>query len=227
MYNKNINHDKEVLIMKKIIPIILAIMLALMIPVSALAGEASGQPVTPGQSVDGVYTNASIGLKFEAPQGWTLYSEEEIAQMNGITKEIFKDTEAYQEFLEDAASWLDMLAQGQDNDSINISIQRLDEEQLRAFKDVSLSDILTLQQVDLINSLESAGYQNVTFELAETPDGFPVTGTSCARVTGDFFGNLMYLRQVFYRAGDCLICITAGSSGTDNTAEYLGYFTVA
>lgn len=211
--------------MKKIMTCIVALIMTCALVVPAFAGEAAGTKM--GQIDGDQYINESINLKFIPADGWKQYSEEEIAAQNGIAEEIFKDSEAMQDYVASATTWIDMFAEGPDSSSANVALQKLDDTQKKALEQVSIRDIAAAQDADMVSMLESGGYQDVSFTIDDSFTDFFADDYACIFITGKVMGIDTFLRQVIYQVGDHLVTITVGSNMNDNTLEYMGYFSAA
>jgi len=96
-----------------------------------------------------VYSNPSLGLQFTLPDGWFAATDEEIANVMGISADIFDD-EAWEEVFAqlDILALIDMMAIDlQTNVNVNITIERL------VFPNNRLTEAQYLQHMDAMSDL--------------------------------------------------------------------------
>ena len=81
---------------------------------------APAKELTRGTVNGQTYKNESIGLSCTLPEGWRFYSDEEIAQINNMSREAFEGTNI-EEYLKNDNQLTDMFAQDP-NDLSNINV---------------------------------------------------------------------------------------------------------
>ena len=79
---------------------ILCALLAVLMMMSIVGCSTESAKFDPGKVVGNVYTSEYAGLTFTAPEGWTFSSDEEIADLMGISMELVTDNEAAQKIAE-------------------------------------------------------------------------------------------------------------------------------
>ena len=121
------------------------------------------------------YENESLGIGLVLDETWTIYNDEQLAELSGLTADMFSD-EKYKEMMENSNSFTDFFAQHSSGASINVMFENLgllygsvmSEEQYR-----------TAALQNLSGAYESAGFENV--EIVENTVDF--AGTERARST--------------------------------------------
>ncbi len=77
-----------------------------------------------GETTDSTYTNAALGVTFEIPDGWTFYTDEEIAAIMNISADLWKDEDLINNA--NVSSIIDFMAvQTASGNSVNLSIENL------------------------------------------------------------------------------------------------------
>ncbi len=115
--------------MKKIISLLLIAVLAAALLCSCNLDDVAGEIVDSITVKRGVadaesYTNESIGITFNKPADWVFYTDEQIAEIMNISKDLFKD----ENLLESAeiTSVIDFMAvNATTGDNVNLSIENL------------------------------------------------------------------------------------------------------
>ena len=79
---------------------ILCALLAVLMMMSIVGCSTESAKFDPGKVVGNVYTSEYAGLTFTAPEGWTFASDEEIADLMGLSMELVTDNEAAQKIAE-------------------------------------------------------------------------------------------------------------------------------
>lgn len=166
--------------MRKIATLILA--LCLLLSLSACGGTAnpsgtaapSGTAVqtnTPG-TTDAVqdselrgtletdaYVNSYLKLRIARPEGWTFYTEEQIAQVNNTTAELFEKTDIA-DMIAKSGQMMDMMVANAAGNSMNLIIQP-NQAALASYSD---EQVFQLSEQAMKAQFESAGMSISTFE---------------------------------------------------------------
>jgi len=79
---------------------ILCALLAVLMMMSIVGCSTESAKFDAGKVVGNVYTNEYAGLTFTAPDGWTFASDEEIADLMGISMDLVTENEAAQKIAE-------------------------------------------------------------------------------------------------------------------------------
>ena len=90
--------------MKKIIAMILVLTMAL----SLAACGGSDKPYTSGLTLGSVYNHSYFGFKCVLPEGWSFYTDEQIAQLQGYTQDMMGQD--YAAIIEKSGSAMEMYA---------------------------------------------------------------------------------------------------------------------
>ena len=173
-------------------------------------------------TIDGqTYENASIGVGITVPDGWTFYSDDEIAELNGIAKDMMDDDDL-QAIFEQAGQYYDMMAVAEDQRSnINIILQPVDSGFLES-KDY-LKVALEQSEKQVAAALESAGLTDIQMTLDEGRE-FPVENFVSATVTGNYSGTPMTEKLVMCAVNGCLANITVSSTDSDLAESVISSF---
>ena len=129
----------------------------------APATEAPEADLTKGVVEGSVYTNESMNLRFEAPAGWHFYDEEQIAEANNMTAEMFEDTDVA-DAVAAAGQYMDLFAASATGlDNVNLIIQP-NQPMLNLLTDRQIFE--TLEQ-NYRSQFASAGMEVKGYEVIE------------------------------------------------------------
>ncbi len=156
--------------------------------------------ITRGTHSSIVYNNDFIGLHFDIPDGWTCYTDEQLADLVGLTADDINGN------LEDAFGKNSVIYDFKASDSNDVS-------------SVSVS----YEKVDKDFDLET--YVKET-EESMTDMGDIIAGTGGTNLGIRYFstidhGNIVSQKSYYAVEGDCLITITASTDGSDYTIDYI------
>ena len=206
--------------MKRLVTVLLVIVMVFGMGGSALAIGRSTDKIERGVIENNVYENAFLGIGCELDEDWVFYTDEEIAENNGIAVEMLEDEEL-QELLEENPTLTEMWATYEDGILVTgINIENLgllygmvlDED---AYIDLSLEGVE--------RSIEAAGLEDdkaekITIEFAGAE-------RSAIRVTGMYGGEVaFYQTQVCIKVGSYMALILLQSSDEDLTEELAGLY---
>lgn len=177
-----------------------------------------------GETTETSYVNTAFGIRYDAPEGWYILTQEELGQIMGIAISSIDD-DAIAEMFEDTGYAMDFYAMDISNaeaatyDNLNITIQDIGKLYglLYNEKQVAEASLDSVKQ-----ALEAQGATVVDTELGETQ----FIGKTCTSLTvhskaGDID---MYQKQVYLKEGSAMACITATTFGEDKTDEVLATF---
>ncbi|MBR3227621.1 MAG: hypothetical protein IKF68_03655 [Erysipelotrichaceae bacterium] len=166
--------------MKKIITVLLG--LCLLLSLSACAGKNEDTPSpeeTPAAETEentetedetattelgrgtcngNVYENESLNLRFELPENWVFYTEEEIAESNSMTAEQLKDTDIA-DLVAERGQYTDFFAQ---NASTGSSANLIISERLPGYTDKAMFEAI---ESFYREQFEAAGMPVKTYEV--------------------------------------------------------------
>lgn len=203
--------------MKKAISLILALAMALAL--CACGGQSGGaEKQLQFGTVDGSrYENSFLGIGCEL-DGWTYASQEELAQVAGLTADMF--SEDFAQKMENVEMYYDMMAVAPDGlGSINIVIQNIGlVYSLAASEEQIIASALT----SLDSELAAAGFSNVTAEQNKVT--FAGAEHAGLQLTANYMGVDVYEQQVYIKVGRYVAVVTLASYMTDATAGYADYF---
>lgn len=187
------------------------------IPTTASPAETTAPPAEEADPLMGYYSgttynNAFLGIQCKLDENWTVATEEELAQLNGLTADIISD-EALAEQLRNSGVVQAFYAMADDGLVVmNIVLENLgllygtvlDEER---YVDLSLDQLVT--------ALESAGLSDVTTE-ADTVT-FAGSEHAAIRVHGTMSGVDFYELLVCVKVDSYMSVITLASYYEDIT----------
>lgn len=202
--------------MKKLFAMILALTMVL----SLAACGGSDKPYTGGVTLGSTYTNSYFGFKCVLPEGWSYYTDEQIAQLQGNTQDTFGQD--YAEIIERAGNAMEMYASEDSTGGIytvNVVVEKLANGSIseQKYVEASLSATKT--------ALESAGFEIDTCEASTVQ--FAGKSHPAMKIHGSYMGMELFETLVVVKEGKYLACVTACSYMDDYTSDILGFFTAA
>ena len=112
-----------------------------------------------GTKKDNVYENEYLNLKITLPGGWVFYSDEQIAQANNMTVEMFSETDVA-DAVKAAGQYMDLMMADVYGSNLNLIIQPMDP----SVKFYSDEQIFTLSENAIREQFVSAGITLETYE---------------------------------------------------------------
>jgi hypothetical protein len=193
--------------MKKIIAMILVLSMAL----SLAACGGSDKPYTSGLTLGSVYNHSYFGFKCVLPEGWSFYTDEQIAQLQGNAQDIEKSGSAMEMYAsEDSTGGLYTL---------NVVVEKLPSAALSEEKYVESCLDKTKA------ALESAGFQIDVCKAATVQ--FAGKTHAAIEIQGTYMGLDLYETLVVVKEGKYLACVTACSFMENYTSDILGFCVAA
>ena len=111
--------------------------------------------------IDGdAYVNESLNLRIAKPDGFTFYTEEQIAQQNGLTVERFKGS-SVAEMIEKNGSMFDMVMASATGDNVNLVLQPLPA----GMDFYSDGQVFDLMKAGYYQQFEAAGMSLSSYEI--------------------------------------------------------------
>ena len=172
-----------------------------------------------GEMVNNVYTNAFLGITCRLDETWTVFDEDQLAQLAGITSDLL-DNDALEAAMEKGTVVTAFYAQAQGGQvNMNITLERLnllngilmDEE-----------SYVKLTKEQLPTALASAGFENVTAETVKVQlAGEERHGV---KVHATIQGVDLYETLVCIKNGNYMASVVVCSVGTDTTDSLLALF---
>lgn len=164
------------------------------------------------------YENSFLGIGCELDESWTYSSKEELAQIVGLTAEMFDDD--YAEKLKQQDMFYDMMAVTEEGlVSINVVIQNVG-----LLYGVAMSEdkYLDAAEETLVQELGSAGMDNVkTTRITKDFAGAEHTGL---RISSTIQGVPYYCTQMCFKQGKYIATISLCSFSEDLGEELMSYF---
>ena len=202
--------------MKKIIAMILVLTMAL----SLAACGGSDKPYTSGLTLGNVYNHSYFGFKCVLPEGWSFYTDEQIAQLQGYTQDMMGQD--YADIIEKSGSAMEMFAAEDSTGglyTLNVVVEKLPSAALSEEKYVESCLDKTKA------ALESAGFQIDVCKAATVQ--FAGKTHAAIEIQGSYMGVDLYETLVVVKEGKYLACVTAGSYMENYTSDILGFFAAA
>ncbi len=199
---------------------IILVIMALCLAVAACAETAEVTSIL-GEIKDDTYENAMLGIGCKM-EGWHYYSDEEIAQMNQMTKE--RLGEEMTQLLEAAQNVNIMTVQSPDNmKNVNIQVSNV-ESNVETFNAFGLNAVAQASLGQFKQSLEMAGASEIEISAGEVS----IDGQTFTCIEGKYIlnGIQLYFKQPWILCGNYMATVTATSALTDSTEEILSNFYV-
>lgn len=167
----------------------------------------------------GVYTSAFAGMGCALDDSWTFYTDEQIAQLNGLLTSQ-SSSEDVKTRLEDTSGVYDMYAASTDGLlTINVAYQNLG----LLGGDVTAQEYVELSSEQLPAALTSYGFTDV--EAAVTSGDFAGrTACPAVAITAKLGDTTLYERMYCVKTGSYLYCVTLSSFTEDVTEDMAGLF---
>lgn len=172
-----------------------------------------------GDFADGVYTNAFIGIRCEVGEEWTVYSDAQLAQLNGLVLDAMTDVDLVNQLKKANIAHLFYAAKNNGMTTMNVVLENigsvngvlLDE---KAYAELSAKQIPT--------ALESMGLLDVTAEVVSIL--FAGTRHAGVKVYGTLNGISFYEKIVCIKLGTYIGLVTVASYDEDITPDLLQMF---
>ena len=177
--------------------------------------QTDGSPV--GVCDGGYYENTFFGIGCELGSDWIISSEEELAEMVGLTADML-DNESYQDVLKNADMFFDLYAMS-GTSTINITVENLGALYGEILSEDEYMD-LAIQNVEMM--LPSAGYEDMVIEKTTTQIGDKSYKGIAMEST--YQGIAMYQRNFIVKVGEYVAAVTVTSAMEDETMDLMGYF---
>ena len=172
-----------------------------------------------GDFADGVYSNDFLGISCRVGAKWTVYSDAQLAQLNGLVLDIMTDADIVEQLKKSNVAYLFYATAEGGHLSANVVL-----ENVGVVNGVLLDEktYMTLSAEQLPAALQSMGLTNATVE--EITVHFAGADRPAVRVQGKFSGVNFYEKIVCIKAGDYFGVVTVASYHNDKTDMLLGLF---
>lgn len=197
---------------KKNILKVLAVMMMLLLSLTVLAGcgkeesttnneentenKEETKTISQGKWEGNTFTSEFSGLKFNLPEGWTRSTDEEIAEVMQLGKEVLEDEGLYSSKLSELNMVYDMMAK---NDATNGSVAVLMEKQ-SASEDEYMEALKT----------QLGSVTQINYNIADITDTV-ISGDTykTLQATAEVSGTTIYQNYYIRREGDYMVEILA------------------
>lgn len=170
-------------------------------------------------TIDGTtYTNESFGVTVDLPSNWVFLSDDDIATLTGVSKDMF-DNETLSKALDEVSSLIDMYAVDGNSgaDNVNLTV----EKKSILTKGLDAQGYVDAAKATTKITLEASGFENVEIESStvETANG----EIPCLKAHSVFGGQEIYQVIGVYSIGDYFVSVTSTVYGSDTAADVFQY----
>lgn len=205
-------------ITKRISALALALVLTLSLAACGAGGSAPKKEFSVGVTDGSTYTNEYFGFAVTLDEGWTFFTDEQIAQLTGLVVDLL-DSEAVAEAYGSGKSVLEMYAMRDDNATVNITVENLGEEYGDALTEEDYADV----SLDILpDQLAAAGYTSVA--VSKTTLTFAGAKHSGISVSASLEGMPLQEMLACVKVGDYVAVVTAATYSEGTPAELLAAF---
>ncbi len=173
-----------------------------------------------GQFADGVYINDFLGIRCAVDEAWSVYSESQLAQLNGLVLNTMTDADLVAQLKKANVAHLFYATADGGHRSVNVVL-----ENIGLINGVLLNEqtYVELAVEQLPAALESMGLTEVTAEAVTVP----FTGSQhwAVQVRGMLSGIHFYEQVVCIKVGRYFGIVTVASYHEDRTGDLLNMFT--
>lgn len=173
-----------------------------------------------GNFADGVYTNDFLGIRCEVGSEWTVYSDAQLAQLNGLVLDTMTDEDLVEQLKKSNVAHLFYATAEGGLRSMNVVLENIGVINGVLLNEKTYIDISVEQ---LPAALQSMGLTNVTAEA--TTVHFAGAEHAGVRVHGVLSGVDFYEKIVCIKVGNYFGLVTVASYGEDTTDALLNMFT--
>ena len=171
-----------------------------------------------GSSANGSYENAFIGIGFNAPTGWTFYTDDQIKELNQATASMMD--EEYAELIANAAVIYDMMVQDPTTgNSVNVTLEKATAASIAL---LDLETYLTNNVSAVSQALSGMGLTVTENKIIDVTLGGIATKGLWLKCSVS--GIEMYELVIPIKCGSYLANVTVATIGADTTADVLANF---
>lgn len=181
------------------------------------ASEEQGMEITSGAYDGNLYTNESLDLQVEIPEGWTFESTEELQQRYGFAKDFLAENSTIN--VEDYQAVILMDAYDEYGNSVNMMITNMNASGLIMPSEEDLLEHSMESLKGMLDNVYTDGY-DINFGKAV------IFGKehSSIEIHGQMNGYQIYQEQVIWQYGNYLLSSTVACYDNDRTQEIFGFF---
>ena len=173
-----------------------------------------------GDFADGTYVNDFLGICCAVGEEWTVYSDTQLAQLNGLVLDAMTDADLVEQLKKSNIAHLFYAIADGGHRSVNVVL-----ENVGVVNGVLLDEktYMALSVEQLPNALQSMGLTDVTAQ--ETTVSFAGRDHAAAWVHGLLSGVHFYEKIICIKVGDYFGLVTVASDREDQTDALLEMFT--
>ena len=183
---------------------------------TACSGSVEKVEFTHGTVSGTTYTSELLGAKADFGEGWTFTSDEDLADMNGISD--FSKESVDNAFSTNGILY-DMFVANEEGDNINVLFESLEKSfntglDEQGYVDASLTNLKT--QLEAQFTVDSIEQEKITFLGSEVP---------ILKITIDIMGTKLYEYQTYKKVGQYMCVFTATAFSADDAKAIIDKFT--
>ncbi len=173
-----------------------------------------------GRISGNTYRNDFLGLGCTIPQGWEIYSEKQLLEINNLQGESI-DEEVLEQLKNSNLVFVLFAQQLNEGSSINVNMEKVAATQLLT---LDIQQILEAQIPTIISTYQNIGYTNVEVNYQKTTiDGKELDSLYIsAKINGMDFALVCF---TFMKA-NYMVNVSVGTLQTENLNNLLGCFTI-
>ena len=186
------------------------------------AAEEDAAAVAPGSVSGGVYENDFLGIACKLDDSWTFYDEDQILELNNVTKDVYEGTDFESYFDENTSYFTDMYAQNDDaSKTVNVVIESIGVQNATLTEESYVELCLDT----LVSALEQAGMEKVTASGSSMT--FAGAEHATIQISAEYQGVSMYETVVCLKQGLYMSSVTSCTWGENTTEDVLANFYAA
>ena len=188
-------------------------------PTTAPATTAGAKDPQMGEFADGTYTNDFLGICCKVSEEWTVYSDAQLAQLNGLVLDTMTDADIVEQLKKSNVAHLFYATADGGHRSVNVVL-----EKVGVFNGILLDEktYIAVSVDQLPAALQGMGLTDVTAE--ETTVSFVGVDHAAVRVYGKFSGVDFYEKIVCIKVGNYFGLVTVASYHEDETDALMKMF---
>lgn len=188
-------------------------------PTTVPATTAGAKDPQLGEFSDGIYTNDFLGIRCEVEEGWTVYSDAQLAQLNGLVLDTMTDADIVEQLKKSSVAHLFYATADGGHRSVNVVL-----ENVGVFNGVLMDEemYMSVAVEQLPGTLQSMGLTDVTAKAVTA--SFAGKRHAAVQIHGMFSGVDFYEKIVCIKFGNYFGLVTVASYHEDQTDALLKMF---
>ena len=188
-------------------------------PTTVPATTAGAKDPQMGDFANGTYVNDFLGIRCEVAEGWTVYSDAELAQLNGFVLDTMTDADIVEQLKKSNVAHLFYATVDGGHRSVNVVL-----ENVGVFNGVLMDEsmYMSVSVEQLPGALQSMGLTDVTAKAVTV--SFAGKTHAAVQVHGMYTGVDFYEKIVCIKTGNYFGLVTVASYNEDETDALLKMF---